>query len=58
MARVFAQKMADELNVRLVEISFEKYWSKHAPLGFRKYPLEEFMKEVCCSPPGTSTALH
>ncbi|KAL7961255.1 amidase signature domain-containing protein [Trichoderma compactum] len=46
MSRVFAEKMADELKVRLVEISFKKYWSKYAPKGFRKYPLEEFMKET------------
>lgn len=58
MARVFAQQMADELKVTLEEISFEKYWSERAPDGWRKYPLEKFMKEVCCSPPGTNTALH
>ncbi|KKP06858.1 glutamyl-tRNA(Gln) amidotransferase [Trichoderma harzianum] len=46
MARVFAQQMADELKITLEEISFEKYWSKHAPSGWRKYPLEKFIKET------------
>ncbi|KAL6812437.1 amidase signature domain-containing protein [Trichoderma sp. SZMC 28015] len=46
IARVFAQRMADEIGVGLEEISFEKHWSEHAPLGFRKYPLEKFMKET------------
>ncbi|QYT04676.1 Glutamyl-tRNA(Gln) amidotransferase [Trichoderma simmonsii] len=46
MARVFAQQMADELKVTLEEISFEKYWSERAPDGWRKYPLEKFMKET------------
>ncbi|KAL7795616.1 amidase signature domain-containing protein [Trichoderma afarasin] len=46
MARVFAQNMADELGVRVKEISFEKRWSEYAPKGWRKYPLEKFMKET------------
>ncbi|PNP59008.1 hypothetical protein THARTR1_01256 [Trichoderma harzianum] len=45
-ARDFAKKMADELKVRIEEISFKNYWSTHGPAGFRKYPLDKFMGET------------
>lgn len=58
MAKKFAQNMADKLGICLEEFSFKDCWSKEGPKGWRKDSLQEFMKEVCCSPLGTNTSLR
>ncbi|PKK42050.1 hypothetical protein CI102_14067 [Trichoderma harzianum] len=46
MAKKFAKNMADKLGVCLREYSFENCWEEEGPEGWRKYSLQEFMKET------------